>query len=97
MTTVLDSPVIELVFLIYKKFLQAKVHPSRKMDEGDECIHKGIWVTNQMQKCSILINKYRNINLKDLLLIAFILTKFFIVILHIEGAGKQKLTIDWDI
>ena len=50
-----------------------------------------------MQKCSILINKYRNINLKDLLLIAFILTKFFIVILHIEGAGKQKLTIDWDI
>ena len=50
-------------------------------------------MTNQMQKCSILTNKYRNINLKDLLLIAFILTKFFIVILHIDGAGKQKLLL----
>lgn len=46
----LDSAVIELVFLIYKEFLQAKVHSSRKVGKGDECIHKGIRVTNKNAK-----------------------------------------------
>lgn len=46
----LDSAVIELVFLIYKEFLQAKVHSSRKTGKGDECIHKGIRVTNKNAK-----------------------------------------------
>ena len=46
----LGSAVIELVFLIYKEFLQAKSHSSRKMGKGDECIHKGIRVTNKNAK-----------------------------------------------
>lgn len=50
-----DSAVIELVFLIYKEFLQAKVHSSRKMGKGDECIHKGIRVTNKTQNVPYLL------------------------------------------